>query len=72
MEEVIEEEDELLLLLSVLVDVVLDEVDVVEEEEGNTNISNVELVLKTKLVDTLRRLQRHQHSLFYSTVDSVC
>ena len=72
MEEVIEEEDELLLLLSVLVDVVLNEVDVVEEEEGNTNISNVELVLKTKFVDALRRLQRHQHSLFYSTVDSVC
>ena len=64
MEEVIEEEDELLLLLSVLVDVVLDEVDVVEEEEGNTNISNVELVLKTKLVDALRSLQKHQHFLF--------
>ena len=64
MEEVIEEEDELLLLLSVLVDVVLDEVDVVEEEEGNTNISNVELVLKTKFVDALRSLQKHKHFLF--------
>ena len=72
MEEVIEEEDELLLLLLVLVDVVLDEVDVVEEEEGNTNISNVELVLKTKFVDALRRLQRHQHFLFYSTVEGMC
>ena len=72
MEEVIEEEDELLLLLSVLVDVVLDEVDVVEEEEGNTNISNVELVLKTKFVDALRSLQRHQHFLFYSTVEGMC